>query len=190
MTANIKWWALGVLVLVVFGVAVFAATRAYYKHEEAARVARTGLPPAGDFQPPVSLLGPGAMPDAPQAPPAPGADLQSLVAAGDQHFEKREFAEAAQAYEQALALSPHDPELYNNVGLTLHYIGRSADALEKLKEGTKVDPKYQRVWLTLGFVEAHQNQMAEAKHSFQRAIDLGADTPVGQEAKRLLDQLR
>ena len=43
-------------------------------------------------------------------------------------------------YSQLLAFDPKNVEVYNNLGITLHYLGRSAEAVQRLNEGLALDP--------------------------------------------------
>ena len=78
---------------------------------------------------------------------------------------------------------------YNNLGITLHYLGRSAEALQILNQGVTVDPNYQRIWLTLGFVSAQTGLAAEAQSALKTAVELGPDTEVGRSAADMLKGL-
>ena len=91
---------------------------------------------------------------------------------------------------KVVELDPKNAEAFNNFGLSLHYAGRSAEAVETLKRGTQADPSYQRIWLTLGFVQAAMGRRQDAQQALQQAIDAGPDTPIAEEAKRMLGRLR
>lgn len=188
-------WLLLVVFLVAYGAVVSLVTRSYYVTEPPLASARPAPPGAAARTPPTSSLNEtarrfGLTPVAPpgvESVPAPGAaTLEEFVNLGDGFFEARQFAAAALAYERALALAPGDAELHNNLGLTLHYVGRSAEALATLREGVARDPSHQRAWLTLGFVSLQTGNAAQARESLQRALELGPGTPVGVEAQRLL----
>ena len=123
-------------------------------------------------------------------PAQSSASLAELTSQADDAFEKQQYAQAASLYAQALALSPKDAELYNELGISLHYAGRSAEAVDKLKQGVAIDPSHQRIWLTLGFVQASSGATAEGRTALQKAAEMDPSSPIGQEAKRLLSQLK
>jgi len=52
-----------------------------------------------------------------------------------------------------------------------------------------VDPTYQRIWLTLGFVNSQMGNTAEARTALGTAVQLGADTDVGKSAAKMLADL-
>jgi Flp pilus assembly protein TadD len=86
-------------------------------------------------------------------------------------------------------MAPDDTDTYNDLGLALYYSGDSAEALRVLKEGAEKDPGFQRIWLTLGFVQMHTDERGEARFALQQAIKLGGDNEVGAEASRILESL-
>jgi Flp pilus assembly protein TadD len=104
-------------------------------------------------------------------------------------FANRQYGKAAQLYEQLLAFQPNDADIYNNLGLTLHYIGESTEALRRLNEGVAVDPQYQRIWLTLGFVNSQLGNIEQARAALTTATQIGTDETVRQSAKNMLEDL-
>lgn len=107
----------------------------------------------------------------------------------NQYFQEKDYANAAKFYRRVLELSPDNVGTLNNLGLTLYYLGRAEEALELLRRGSEVEPKFQRIWLTLGFVESGVGNIPEAKRALQRAIELGAETNPGKSATRMLSKL-
>ncbi|MDH3932608.1 MAG: tetratricopeptide repeat protein, partial [Chromatiales bacterium] len=72
---------------------------------------------------------------------------------------------------------------------TLHDRGRSDEALRWLNEGVAVDAGYQRIWLTLGYVNSQVGNTEEARAALTKAIDMNPDTDIGQSAANMLAQL-
>jgi tetratricopeptide (TPR) repeat protein len=182
--------AAAVALLAVYGLAIFFGTRAYYKPKPAGAIA---FPEAPRRQA-LAGVGPGALP--PNHPDVSGlvqqlasTDPVSLANAADAAFGKKDYVSAAKLYARALDLAPDNADLYNNLGLTLFYLDRADEALEKLRKGAELHPEMQRIWLTLGFVQSNTQRVADARNSLQKAVALGADTDVGREARRQLDRL-
>jgi cytochrome c-type biogenesis protein CcmH/NrfG len=117
-------------------------------------------------------------------------DSQALSLMADRYFEARNYAQAAEVYKKVIELSPEDVDTYNDLGLVYHYTNRSALALDTLKKGTTLDPSFQRIWLSYGFVLMVSGQTAEAKTAFGKVIELDPDNDVGQEAQRMLGGLK
>ncbi len=211
MRRRLTLWSAVIAFQIVFGVAVFLITRQIYQVQPVA----TG-PGQAEFQsriPGVPHPIPQGMPTRGTAS-LPGSerftldDAQRLVAnrlsgensagsaspeelsrVADRHFQEGLFQKAAAEYARVLEQAPHNVNVYNNLGLTLHYVGRSREAVEILEKGIAVDASYQRIWLTLGFVQSSSGDVAAARPSLNAATELDSDSKVGQEAKRLLDSL-
>jgi tetratricopeptide (TPR) repeat protein len=175
-----------VVFLIVYGAVVFLLTRGYYKTEAPPSTVQTAAPqfPAGLF---------GGMPrDIPTSNleiQKAGNDPVLLAQVGNAYFGLGQYSQAIQAYEKFLTLNPREVDIYNDLGLALHYTGRSTEAIRKLRQGTEVGPTYQRIWLSLGFVLASTNSVAEARVALNKARNMDSGSKVGQEAKRMLDQL-
>ena len=186
MKKNVTFWVLLALFQVAFGFTVFAVTRDHYKPEPA-RAASTETPrvtTADRFSSiDTSLLGTiGSNAAFPQDP-------LEVSRRAEQSFARGEYAAAAELYGQLAAMDPGNVDTLNNLGLTLHYIGRSDDALQKLNEGVAIDPNFQRIWLTLGFVNSSVGNTQAAREALSKARDMDPDTDVGQSASRMLDEL-
>ena len=93
-------------------------------------------------------------------------------------------------YEKLLALDPDNVDTLNNLGLTLHYVGRSDEARQRLNEGAALDPTYQRIWLTLGFVNSTLGNVADARAALNTAVGMDPDNDVGKSASRMLKELQ
>jgi tetratricopeptide (TPR) repeat protein len=185
-----RFWTLMFAFQLVFGFTVFALTRAHYAGREAAPAPPPK--PAGQTSSQWS------------AAPA-GSDLENLIAAfpglplaqdpaalsrqADRFFTEQRYGEAANLYQQALAAGSQDADDYNSLGLTLHYLGRSAEALQVLDEGITFDPAYQRIWLTLGFVNSQVGHTEQARAALTRAVQMAPDNDIGQSAARMLESL-
>jgi tetratricopeptide (TPR) repeat protein len=191
MVRDTRFWIAAAAFQLVFGLAVFALTRYYYVsgrdivRPEVAGVLKS-LPKWPD--------GPAGMPAAPSLPapmanldPA-GTDPATIARNADESFNSGQYARAAELYQQLLMLDPTNVELHNNVGLTLHYLGRSAEALEVLQAGTALDPTHQRSWLTTGFVNAQLGNGPAAREALGRA-QVGADEEIRKAAREMLAAL-
>jgi Flp pilus assembly protein TadD len=107
----------------------------------------------------------------------------------EEYFASRQYDKAAAMYERLLAFSPNDGEILNNLGLTLHYLGRSTEALQRLNEGVAVDPENQRIWLTLGYVNSAVGNTEQARLALVNATQTGTDESIRESARQMLDAL-
>ncbi len=184
-------WLIHAVVVFFFGFAVFAVTRDYYlRHPARPPVAAGGSPHAGAApamgQPQPSALG------AASAIPATIVETDPVLLGqqADTLLGEGRFAEALPVYRRVLELTPNDIETQNDLGLALHYAGDTPGALAVLRQGADAGPSFQRIWLTLGFVSMASGDQAQAKKALEHSRDLGADTPIGKEAARLLASIK
>jgi Flp pilus assembly protein TadD len=215
MRLSLRAW-LGILGFqVLFGASVFVVTRYFYYQDPAgtgqvARVSRD-MPRNAPHTIPGRIVGRDSVPLAGseritvasaqrltkaamrQTAATPGAvrfdDPESLARSADRHFQEGLFQEAASEYRRVLAQAPRNVDIYNNLGLTLHYIGRSLESVGILEQGTAVDANNPRIWLTLGFVQLNRGDTSAARRALATAAELDPGSQVGREAMRLLDEI-
>ena len=176
---------------ILFALAVFAITREYYTTNVSPLIS----PPATTSQ-----SGPAWPNNISQAE----IDRLSLPALGDlipqdpveiyrqanEYFANKQYDKAAEYYERLLAFSPNDAEIHNNLGITLHYLGRSNEALERLNKGVAVDPDHQRSWLTLGYVNSQLGNTAQDRTALTNATQIGTSESIRQSAMKMLEELQ
>ena len=190
MIRSTRFWIPMTVFQVVFGLTVFAITRQYYIHE-----------PDKVSANPTAINHP-----APEWPEqSTGTGLEQLISSypgqstiedpvaisrqADQFYSNGQYDKAADLYEKLLATGSYDVNTYNNLGITLHYLGRSTEAIRVLNEGVAIDPKYPRIWLTLGFVNSQLGNTGQARSALTTAAEMGAGTDVGQSATKMLNEL-
>jgi len=191
-----QFWLTMAVFQVAFGLTVFAVTRHYYLASAPpaplpawALGAGTALPSTAPTSPAFALAPPLSLPPVVSAAPASN-DPVAIFERADAAFTGGSYAEAAALYGQLLALDPQNVELHNNMGLTLHYLGKTDEALQKLKEGLAIDPKHQRSWLTTGFVNLRLGNTAEARAALTKARDVGDDPQIRESAEKMLAGLQ
>jgi len=155
---------------IVFGLAIFAVTRQYYIQDSDTATHQAPIE-SPTFTPPVI------------------EDPNEVARQANEFFANKQYDSAADSYERLLALDPNDVNTYNNLGITLHYLGRSTEALSRLEEGVSVDPTYPRIWLTLGFVNSQLGNIGQARAALATAAELDAEGDVGQSAATMLESL-
>ena len=197
MNRSARFWTLLVAFQIVFGFVIFGVTRQYYlevglKQGQARGGPVAGQPhpmpamPAGDPQDDLARLI-SAIPGPAGAPVSGEPD--ALAREGDRLFGQGQYPRAAELYASALAAGDTDVNTYNSLGLTLHYLGRSGEALQVLNEGVGLDQGYQRIWLTLGFVHGQLGHVEQAREALERAWDMDPESDVGRSAADMLKQL-
>jgi tetratricopeptide (TPR) repeat protein len=190
MNRDKKFWTLLLVFQVFFGLAVFAITREYYMEDAVADRghALTVAPTSAGWSRGMSaadvsrLSSPGLVEAAP-------SDPAEIYRRAEQYFASKQYAQAAQLYEQLLTFSPNDAEIYNNLGLTLFYLGRSDESLRQLKKGVTVDPGHQRIWLTLGYVNSQLGDTEAARAALTNAAERGDNASIREAAEKMLAEL-
>jgi tetratricopeptide (TPR) repeat protein len=175
---KIFWIAL-VVFQVAFGTAVFIVTKSYYSSGD--RSAESPMPafraadlPGGSTSivPPIDL-------EQARTP-------DELAQLADTHFANRQYDAAIVLYEQLLQQNRANVDILNNLALTLHYVGRSDEALQRIDEGIAVDASHQRIRLTQGFVLSQVGRSAEAVIALNQAIEIDNSGEIADSARRML----
>jgi len=197
------WIAMAVF-QVAFGLAIFALTRQYYIEETGVQ---TRSPQAAGSSRPMSGTA-GSTASKPweawrdsgmQATPTPFSSLtlgqgpiddpEAVSNQADEYFSNGQYDLAAVLYEQLLTSGWNNVNTYNSLGITLHYLGRSAEALRVLNDGVAADASYPRIWLTLGFVNAQVGNLQESRTALEKAIQLDPGGDIGRAATDMLGKL-
>jgi Flp pilus assembly protein TadD len=58
-----------------------------------------------------------------------------------------------------------------------------------LNEGIALDSTYQRIWLTLGYVNSQLGQTEQAREALGTAVQMGPDNEIGRSAADMLEQV-
>ena len=190
MILNAKFWIGLAAFQVVFGLAVFAITRDYYIQE--ADVVRAHPSTIGQPAPawPNGITGTDvARLSSSTLSPSTVQDPAEILRQADASFANEQYDRAADLYEQLLVVNPNDAEFYNNLGLTLHYLGRSTEALRTLSDGIAIDADHQRIWLTLGYVNSQLGNTEQARTALSTAAQIGSDESIRRSAMKMLEEL-
>ena len=190
MIRDSKFWISMAVFQVFFAYAVFAITRDYYEVDVQEKTSR----PSSIVQ--STPVWPNSISEAeidrlslPGLGDLSSQDPLEIYKRANEFFANKQYNKAAEYYERLLAFSPNDAEIHNNLGITLHYLGRSNEALERLHKGVAVDPNHQRTWLTLGYVNSQLGNTEEARSALTNATQIGSDESIKQSALQMLEAL-
>ena len=190
MIGSAKFWISMAVLQVLFGLAVFSVTREYYIGDAdnvSAQQSTTDQSelgwPDGITETYIAGLVSSSINDPTIQDPV------EISRQANEFFANKQYDRAVDLYEKLLVFSPNDPEAYNNLGLTLHYLGRSTEALRRLNDGVAVDATHQRIWLTLGFVNSQLGNTEQARTALTNAAQIGADESIRQSAMKMLEDL-
>jgi cytochrome c-type biogenesis protein CcmH/NrfG len=116
-------------------------------------------------------------------------DVDLLIMLGDAYFEAKQFSKAVNYYKSAIQADPANSELYNDIGLALHYMGNSAEGIRYIEEGIKQNPYQQRIWLTKGFILAYgMGDLDAANEAWEKTRALDPESGIGKAAADYLAQ--
>lgn len=190
MVVKSKFW-IGITVFqVIFGLTIFGITRQYYMGDSA----EVSLAPAIASEPSLVMPELSTVNNSNKINASTFAQSNienpaELTRQANEFFSQKQFDRAADAYERLLALDPSNVETYNNLGITLHYLGNSSEALRHLNEGIIVDSTHQRIWLTLGYVNSQVGNIEQARIALTMARKLNPDNEIGRSAVKMLENL-
>jgi tetratricopeptide (TPR) repeat protein len=124
---------------------------------------------------------------------APTVDIGRLergrraAARADALAGKSRFAEALQAYEEALALGFNNAALQRNRGVMLGQLGRPAEAAEALRQAVALDPSNAELHKLHGFFLFNSGRRVEGLAELEKALKLA---PQDAEIQRLVNSAR
>lgn len=95
---------------------------------------------------------------------------QNAYEVAAKHLERREFAPALTALQQANALDPRVAVYRNALGVVLLQLRRADLAQAEFKRATEIDGDYAEAQLNLGIAHAEQQQWSAAVAAYERAI--------------------
>lgn len=122
------------------------------------------------------------------APLLRAQDTASLAAEAAALSQSRQYAQAKQKFQQALALSPNNATLHLSLGLTCQRLGELPQAVAALEQAVALNPSLVQAHYALGLVSealAMRNPAQKAEHlararkAWQSVI---ATAPPGNEA--------
>ena len=190
MIKSPKFWISMTVFQIIFGLTVFATTRQYYINESNnlsadPTVIRQPLAtsPESTIETNPTLINSSTFNQLTINDPV------EISRQADEFFANRQYDRAAELYERLLAFAPNNVDTYNNLGITLHYLGRSTEAVGRLNDGIAIDPAYQRIWLTLGYVNSQLGNIEQARTALTTAAKMDANNEVGQSAAKMLQSL-
>ncbi len=117
-----------------------------------------------------------APPAAPRTAPervVPRRRIRELNDRGDERFQRKQYAEALELFEQALAIDPHNVTALNNKANCLFFLGRREEALAMHEAVLERAPLMLGSWLNKGVMEKILGREAEALRTLQDTQQLG-----------------
>jgi len=104
--------------------------------------------------------------------PAQAEELPGKAARAKQAMIDGRYDEAAELYGEVAAELPGNPGVIANHGMALHLAGRYAEAVKRLEEAVRLDPRNAMAHLLLGTGYLKQNQAEKAIRPLDEAVRL------------------
>jgi Flp pilus assembly protein TadD len=98
-------------------------------------------------------------------------DLDGYSDLGGALTEQGKYADAETSFKTALKIRTTPPNL-NNLGVTLAYLGRDAEALPLYDRAAKLEPKNHRYWINLGDAHRRLGHSRDATVAYREALRL------------------
>ncbi|MDJ1168238.1 tetratricopeptide repeat protein [Roseofilum sp. BLCC_M154] len=89
-----------------------------------------------------------------------------------------DYAEAVDAFQQALEIYPNSEKIYSNLGIALGHNSRFEEAVEAFQEALKINPQNWETYNNLGIALGSQEKYDQALAAFQEAINLNPNAPM------------
>ena len=106
------------------------------------------------------------------------------------YYNKGEHRKAIESYRRALKLSPSYAMCYTNLGLAYEAINSLQAAIEVHKKSIHYAPDYPAPHFNLARLYLRLKQNDEARKELKRTIEIDPDGNYGNEAKRLLKDIK
>lgn len=113
----------------------------------------------------------------PDHAPTLQAKATAIEAMASQAMEKADYAQAAQLYSQATALTPDSYEMWFNLGVARHRGGRLDQAMAAYTEAARIHPGSAEAHANMGSVLQARNEMDAAVEAYEAALRRTPDMP-------------
>ncbi|MDQ2645030.1 MAG: tetratricopeptide repeat protein [Myxococcota bacterium] len=102
----------------------------------------------------------------------PAAEYAKHVDLAAEAMKNRKFDVAVNELNQALALSPGEPSVYNNLGVAQTELGKLDDAIGNYRKALELNPQFAEAHSNLGEALARQGENKGALEAFEKAVEL------------------
>ena len=109
---------------------------------------------------------------------------------GDEYLRRGLSRQAAEEYARAIVHDPHNPVLFNNLGVAQYRRQRWKEAKKSLLTAVLIDQNYADAWYNLGCVYTREGDMAKAAEVLKAAVSLDANLRIDLYVDQDLAPLR
>src|SRR5687768_7463766 len=101
---------------------------------------------------------------------------------GDTYYDLGQFAQAIEAYQNALKHTPKDPFIYNNLGAAYFSVSRNQEAADAFNKALVLKPNDPDAYFNLGIAYIALEKPQDALTAFKQAVRLKPDWPEAHNA--------
>lgn len=126
---------------------------------------------------------------APQA--APSGDAQQWIAIGNRYFDTHRRLEAIEAYANALALDPDNPDVLTDQGVMYSETTQYEKAIANFRKAHAIDPTHLPSLLNLGMLYAqYLKDYEQAIATWKRVIEIAPTTVQAAKAHAYIERVK
>lgn len=115
------------------------------------------------------------------------SDYDSLVKLGNVFYDGKQFAEAIQYYDRALAIHPDNPDVRTDLGTAYWYTGDADKAIAAMETSLKYRPGYPQTLFNLGWVRWQGKQDPKgAVEAWEQLLMANPDYPQKQQVEQYI----
>ena len=107
--------------------------------------------------------------------PATRAELEALVAAANEHFAAKRYAESEAPLRRVLEIDPRNTSALHVLALARHHLDHTDEAIELMRRAVAIEPASARFRSDLGIMLHAARRYEEALESDRRALALNPD---------------
>jgi tetratricopeptide (TPR) repeat protein len=111
-------------------------------------------------------------------PPAPGATAKELESRGDSLQSDKNYLDAIDYYQAALAKDARNAVLMNKIGMSQLLLRRYKDAMKSFERAIRVDKRYANAYANLAVVYYEQANYGKSIRYYNKAISLDGNEAV------------
>jgi cytochrome c-type biogenesis protein CcmH/NrfG len=118
-------------------------------------------------------------------------NVNAWIRLGNTLMDNRRFAEAADAYQKALAIEPKNVDVRVDLGTCYRNIGKPDIAVTEYKKALEIDPRHLNGHRNLGVVLADDlHDKAQAIKEFEKVLELSPNEPDAVQIRQKVQQLK
>lgn len=117
------------------------------------------------------------------------SEAETLYKQGAAQFQQKQYAEAEASFLKAIELKPDYADAYNDLGITLEYLGRSAEAITAYKKSIEIGSNSDAIF-NLAILEEKRGNYKDSIELYERYLQFDPNSAFSGYAKDRIGKLR